>query len=138
MSIERVFDAETSISTIPPPSDETSMFDISVFDIVTDPFETEMMGEERERELLPPVSATSESVSVPEVELVTNTPSFAAVALIVLSVTSDVPSLIVKAVPVRDICTSDCVLFPPMVSGVERVHLMSSVSYSPSRSVMVL
>ena len=118
VSIERVFDAATSISTIPPPSDATPSLDISVFVILSDPSDTEMMEEERETELSPPVSVTSEIVSIPVVVLVTNRAVDVTVAVILVSVTSDSP-VIVKAVPVRDICTPVFDVMPPRVNEVE-------------------
>ena len=118
VSIERVFDAATSISTIPPPSDATPSLDISVFVILSDPAEVEMMGEEREIDSSVPSSTTSEIMSVPVVELVTNTPPDVSVAVIVVSVTLDVP-VMVKADPVREIFTPVFDAFPPIVNGVE-------------------
>ena len=118
VSIEREFDSDTSISTIPPPSDVTLSLDICVFVILSDPSDTEMMEEERETELSPPVSVTSEIVSIPVVVLVTNRAVEVAVTVILVSVTSDVP-VMVNAVPVRDIFTSVFDVVPPRVNGVE-------------------
>ena len=118
VSIERDFDSGRVTSNIPPSSDVTPSFVISVFVMLSDPSDTEMMEEERETELSPPVSITSEIVSIPVVVLVTNTPSIVEVAVIVVSVTSDVP-VMVNAVPVRDICTPVLDVVPPRVNGVE-------------------
>ena len=118
VSIERVFDAATSISTSPPAVDVTASLDISVFVMLSDPADTEMMEEERETELAPPVSVTSEIVSIPVVELVANSPVDVAVAVILVSVTSDVP-VMVKAEPVREIFGPDFDVVPPRVNAVE-------------------